>query len=192
MTLTKTFFICRTCIAMLRTFLWYQLTTLRWASEPVFDFGRASCTNHIRPEEALDYDKLIIHLTHTNVWESMGKPCSCMQFIYKKPSFLLQVSENVYQYCKSCKNPYQVLQVTCIRFNVQWGLYDKIIITISTKLYQKKYHSFVAVGIVTLVTLHTHNNTDGNKLMIFSGIALYYGDTYIILRFCVKLMMLIP
>ena len=28
--------------------------------------------------------------------------------------------------------------------------------------------------------LHTRNNTDGNKLVIFSGIALYYGDTYII------------
>ena len=27
-------------------------------------------------------------------------------------------------------------------------------------------------------TLHTRNNTDGNKLVIFSGIALYYGDTY--------------
>ena len=29
--------------------------------------------------------------------------------------------------------------------------------------------------------LRTRNNTDGNKLVIFSGIALYYGDTYIIL-----------
>ena len=27
--------------------------------------------------------------------------------------------------------------------------------------------------------LHTRNNTDGNKLMIFSSIALYYGDTYL-------------
>ena len=24
---------------------------------------------------------IIIHLTHTNVWESIEKPCSCMQFI---------------------------------------------------------------------------------------------------------------
>ena len=31
-----------------------------------------------------------------------------------------------------------------------------------------------------LLVLHTHNSTDGNKLMIFSGIALCYGDTYII------------
>ena len=28
--------------------------------------------------------------------------------------------------------------------------------------------------------LRTRNNTDGNKLVIFSGIALYYGDIYII------------
>ena len=29
--------------------------------------------------------------------------------------------------------------------------------------------------------LRTCNNTDSNKLVIFSGIALYYGDNYIIL-----------
>ena len=29
------------------------------------------------------------------------------------------VPENPYQYCKSCENPYQVLQVTCVRLNVQ-------------------------------------------------------------------------
>ena len=28
--------------------------------------------------------------------------------------------------------------------------------------------------------LLTGNNTDGNKLMIFSGITLYYDDTYIV------------
>ena len=28
-----------------------------------------------------------------------------------------------------------------------------------------------------LLVLRTRNNTDGNKLVIFSGIALYYGDT---------------
>ena len=44
---------------------------------------------------------LIIHLTHANVWESMGKPCSCTRFI---KSCILY---------KSCENPYQVLPVTC-------------------------------------------------------------------------------
>ena len=47
----------------------------------------------------------------------------------------------------------------------------------STKLYQKQYHLLVAVRL--LLVLDTHNNTDGNKLAIFSGIALYYGDTNI-------------
>ena len=32
-----------------------------------------------------------------------------------------------------------------------------------------------------LLMLHTHNNTDGNKLVIFSSIASYCGDTYIML-----------
>ena len=30
--------------------------------------------------------------------------------------------------------------------------------------------------------LRTRNNTDRNKLVIFSGIALYYGDTCIVLQ----------
>ena len=42
-----------------------------------------------------------------NVWESIGKPCSCMQF--KKSRFL---------YYKSCKDPYLVLQVTCIMYKM--------------------------------------------------------------------------
>ena len=28
----------------------------------------------------------------------------------------------------------------------------------------------------------TRNNTDSNKLVIFSGIALYYDDTYIVFK----------
>ena len=27
------------------------------------------------------YSVIIVRLTHTNVWESMGKPCSCTQFL---------------------------------------------------------------------------------------------------------------
>ena len=65
---------------------------------------------------------IIICLTRANVWESMGKPCSCTQFIksrifyYKSRENLYQYCksrENPYQYCKSRENPYQVLQVTC-------------------------------------------------------------------------------
>ena len=35
----------------------------------------------------------------------------------------------------------------------------------------------LTTGIVTLLVLRTCNNTDGNKVVIFSSIALYYGDT---------------
>ena len=71
----------------------------------------------------------IIHLTHANVWESIGKPCSYTQFIksrifyYKSRKNPYQYCksrenqyqycksrENQYQYCKSCENLYQVLQ----------------------------------------------------------------------------------
>ena len=53
------------------------------------------------------------------------------------------------------------------------GSYDEIIITIVPSYTGNKniYHSFVAVGIVTRAA-------DGNKLVIFSNTALYYGDTY--------------
>ena len=66
---------------------------------------------------------------------------------------------------------------------MQWNqrfirLYDKIIITIVPSYTGKKiYHSFVGIGHCYSL-LHTRNNTDGNKCVIFSGIALYYGDTY--------------
>ena len=53
---------------------------------------------------------VIIRLTHANVWESMGKHCSCMQFI-KSRIFYYKSRENPYQYYKSRENPYQVLQV---------------------------------------------------------------------------------
>ena len=45
----------------------------------------------------------IIRLTHANLWESIGKPCSCTQFI-----------KSCILHYKSCKNPYQVLQVICV------------------------------------------------------------------------------
>ena len=46
----------------------------------------------------------IISLTCVKVWESMGKPCSYMQFIKSRFFFF---------YCKSRENLYQVLQVMC-------------------------------------------------------------------------------
>ena len=59
------------------------------------------------------------------------------------------------------------------------SLYDKISITIVPS-YTGKYHEFVAVRSTSnnagIVTRASH----GNKLVIFSGIAWYYGDTYIV------------
>ena len=51
---------------------------------------------------------IIIRLTHANVWESIGKPSSCTQFI-KSRIFYSKSRENPYQYCNSRANPYQVL-----------------------------------------------------------------------------------
>ena len=99
--------------------------------------------------------------------------------VYKKPYFVLQVT------CESVS----VLQVTresvsgttshvrCVRTcNEMEGLYDKIIITIVPSYTGKNVTSLLPFAL--LLVLRTRNNTDGNKLVIFSGIALYYGDTY--------------
>ena len=37
----------------------------------------------------------IIRLTHANVWESMGKPCSCTQFIKSRISLLQVMRQSV-------------------------------------------------------------------------------------------------
>ena len=51
--------------------------------------------------------EVCVHLTCANVWKSVGNPCSYMQFnIFATWVYL-------YQYCKSHKNLYQILQVMC-------------------------------------------------------------------------------
>ena len=83
---------------------------------------------------------VIICLTHANVWHSMGKPCTCTQFI-KSRIF----------YYKSHENPYQALQVTresvsgttshvcCLwTCNKIESSYDKIIVTIVSSYTEKK------------------------------------------------------
>ena len=95
--------------------------------------------------------------------------------VYKSRIFYCKSRENPYQYCKSC---YQVLQVTCTACNEIEGSYDKIIITIVPSYTGKNITHLLPLAL--LLMLRTHSNTDGNKLVIFSGIALYYGDTYIL------------
>ena len=63
-------------------------------------------------------------------------------------------------------------------YNEIGGSYDKIIITIVPSYTGKNITRLLPLA--SLLVLHTRNNTDGNKLVIFSSIALYYGDTYII------------
>ena len=63
------------------------------------------------------------------------------------------------------------------------GSYDKIIITIVPSYTGKNITHLLPLAL--LLALRTRNNTDGNKLMIFSGIALYYGDTYIVSRYLI-------
>ena len=58
------------------------------------------------------------------------------------------------------------------------GLYDKIIITIVPSYTGKNITRLLPLAL--LLVLRTRNNTDGNKLVIFSRIAWYYGDTYIL------------
>ena len=60
---------------------------------------------------------VIIRLTHANVRESMGKPCSCTQFI-KSRIFYSKSRENPYQYCRSCENLYRYCKSCALRMNV--------------------------------------------------------------------------
>ena len=59
------------------------------------------------------------------------------------------------------------------------GSYDKIIITIVPSYIPEKNITYL-LPLALLLMLRTCNNTDGNKLMIFSGTASYYGDNYIL------------
>ena len=112
----------------------------------------------------------MIRLTHANVWESMGKPCSC-----KRPILLQVTWESV-----------SVLQVTreSVSGNashIRWvwtcneieGSYDKIIITIVPSYTRKNITCLLPLAL--LLVLHTRNDTDDNKTR---DTALYYDDTY--------------
>ena len=94
-------------------------------------------------------------------------------------------------YCKSCENFVSVQEVTlefvsgtashacCVwTCNEIESSYDKIIITIVPSYTRKNITRLLPLPL--LLMLCTCNNTDGNKLVIFSGTALYYGDNYMI------------
>ena len=83
------------------------------------------------------------------------------------------------RYCKSCENPYQVQVLQVTRIVSEHAMKSKVRMINhyhhSAKLYQIKNITHL-VPLAFLLTLCTRNNTNGNKLVRFSGIALYYGD----------------
>ena len=112
---------------------------------------------------------------------------SCIYPIKISTSFYnLRISYN-----NSCENPYQYTAshvrirtrparyyktVTCA---VSERAMDKIIITIVPS-----YTGTCLLPLALLLVQCTRNNTDdSNKRVIFSGIALYYGDIYILCNF---------
>ena len=114
----------------------------------------------------------------------MGKPCSCAQFtksrFFTTSHATIRISTTSHatiristtshaririRYYKSRENPYQVLQVTC---------------AVSERPMKSKVRITRLLPLALLLVLRTRNNTDSNKLVIFSGIASYYGDNYIV------------
>ena len=107
-----------------------------------------------------------IHLTHVNVWESMGKSCSCMQFI--KSRILLQVTRESVTGTAS--------HVRCIwTCNEIEGSYDY---HHSTKLVFCCWHCYSCCALVTIQT--------ATNLWYFFGIASYYGNYNYISSVCVN------
>ena len=82
-----------------------------------------------------------------------------------------------YKSRKSHENTYQVQQVTCAASECAMKSkvrYDKIIITILPSYTGKNITRLLPLAF--LYVLRTCNNTDGNKLVIFSSIALYLAS----------------
>ena len=143
----------------------YQPLAKQWTEQISSDIYSGDALGHLTSPRHKHNVMFIISLTHMNVWESMGKPCSCIQFV-----FLVQITwESVSGTASHSRYVW-----TC---NEIEGLYNKIIITIVPSYYWKN-HLFVAIGIVTCALQYRRQQLN---LVIFSSIALYYGDTYIFL-----------
>ena len=99
----------RTRVASMRDSETFE-QTVRWKERDRMYMYKAS-TRASETPDVMVLLFIIIPLIHANVWQSMGKPCSCMQFI-KSRIFYSKSRKNPYQYYKSRENLYQVLQVT--------------------------------------------------------------------------------
>ena len=73
------------------------------------------------------------------------------------------------------KKPYFLLPVTRQSVSVLQVMRESVSGTTSHARIRIRYYKSHALR------LRTRNNTDGNKLVIFSGIALYYGANYILM-----------
>ena len=90
----------------------------------------------------------------SNSRECMGVNGEALQLhtVYKKPYFLLQVKR---EFVSVLQITWESVSGTASHARCIWtcneieGSYNKIIITIVPSYTRKKYHSFVAVGIVT-------------------------------------------
>ena len=107
------FLLCHEMFALLRFSICWLASTM--------------CLACIRP----GYKIFIIRLTHANVWESMGKLSSCMQFI-KSRIFLLQVTrdsvlvlqvtwESVSGTASHARIRIRYYKSRVLRLNVQWN-----------------------------------------------------------------------
>ena len=116
----------------------------------------------------------------SNSRECMGVNGKALQLhsVHKKPYFLLQVMQ---EFVSVLQVMWESVSGTASHTRCAWtcnekeGSYDKTIITTTTR---KNITRLLPLAL--LLMLRTHNKTDGNKLVIFFGIALYYGDTCII------------
>ena len=90
-----------------------------------------------------------------NVWESMGSLAAARSL---KGRMFLQVTQESVSVLKIMRKSMSGT-TSNMWYDIE-GSYDK------------------TLPLALLLVVHTRNNTDDNKLVIFSGIALYYGDTY--------------
>ena len=116
------------------------------------------------------YNLYLIMCLTANIEDSMWNLCAVYK-MYKSCGIRISTTTSfMSQYNKSHENLYLVLKImhTISKCAMRF-VYDKIInYHISTKLCQKCF--FFAIGIDTCA-VHTHNDTDCNKLVIFSSIA---------------------
>ena len=133
----------------------------------------------------LNHVELVPHvriMEYIYMMRSVCKPCSCVQFIkaviftasHARTHTILQVTQ------KSVSGTASHVRSAWLCNEIK-GSYDNIIITIVQSYTGKNITRLLPLAL--LLVLRIRNNTDGYKLVIFSSIAFYYGDTYIIAQY---------